>query len=112
MTLLKKCHIPKSPSIYSNPSKAAAFLKVEVLNVSISVTEDGPKSVSERELAGLQCIGSYIVLKLHNNFRNHKNWRDIECSKLLVLLELAGQLSPLKSETRQCHVIRRAAICY
>ena len=86
MTLLKKCHIPKSSSIYSNPSKAAAFVKVEVLNVSISVTEDGSKSVSEREHACLQCIGSYIVLKLHNNFRNHKNWRDIELQQATSLI--------------------------
>ena len=94
MTLLKKCHIPKSPSIYSNPSKAAAFLKVEVLNVSISVTEDGPKSVSERELAGLQCIGSYIVLKLHNNFRNHKNWRDIELQQATSLIGACRTTKP------------------
>ena len=36
--------------------KLADFIKVEVSNVSISITEDDPKSVSERELAGLQYI--------------------------------------------------------
>ena len=94
MTLLKKCHFPKSSSIYSNPSKAAAFVKVEVLNVSISVTEDGSKSVSEREHACLQCIGSYIVLKLHNNFRNHKNWRDIELQQATSLIGACRTTKP------------------
>ena len=94
MTLYKKCHIPKSSSIYSNPSKAAAFVKVEVLNVSISVTEDGSKSVSEREHACLQCIGSYIVLKLHNNFRNHKNWRDIELQQATSLIGACRTTKP------------------
>ena len=94
MTLLKKCHIPKSSSIYSNPSKAAAFVKVEVLNVSISVTEDGSKSVSEKEHACLQCIGSYIVLKLHNNFRNHKNWRDIELQQATSLIGACRTTKP------------------
>ena len=62
--------------------KLRDIIKVEVSNISISITEDGPKKVSERqrerELAGLQHIGGYILHKLHNNFRNHKNWRDIE----------------------------------
>ena len=58
--------------------KLGDIAKVEVSNVNISITEDGLKSVSEREVAGLQYIGGYIVHKLHNNFRNHKNWRDIE----------------------------------
>ena len=53
---------------------------VEVANISISITEDGPgpKSVSERELSGLQYKGGYTVHKMHNNFRNNKNWRDIK----------------------------------
>ena len=53
--------------------KLGDIIKVEVSNISISITEDGPKGVSERELAGLQYIEGYIVHKFHNNFRNHKN---------------------------------------
>ena len=49
------------------------IIKVEVSNISIIITEDGPKSVSERDLSGLQYIGSYMECKSHNNFRNHKN---------------------------------------
>lgn len=60
------------------PKKLGDIAKVEVSNVNISITEGGFKSVSEREIAGLQYIGGYIVHKLHNNFRSHKNWRDIE----------------------------------
>lgn len=47
--------------------KLGDIIKAEVSNISISITEYGPKSVSERELAGLQYIGAYIVHKLHNN---------------------------------------------
>ena len=47
--------------------KLGDIIKAEVSNISISITEYGPKSVSERELAGLQYIGVYIVYKLHNN---------------------------------------------
>ena len=36
--------------------KLADFIKVEISNISISITEDDPKSVSERGLAGLQYI--------------------------------------------------------
>ena len=67
-------------------------VKVEISNIRINITEDNPKSVSEREretererererereLAGLQYIKGDIVHKLHNKFRNHKNWRYIE----------------------------------
>ena len=59
-------------------------IKVEISNIRINITEDNPKSVSERErerereLAGLQYIKGDIVHKLHNKFRNHKNWRYIE----------------------------------
>ena len=60
------------------PIKLGDIIKVKVSNISISITEVGPKSVSQRELAGLQYIGGYIVYKLHNNFRNYKNWRNIE----------------------------------
>ena len=34
--------------------KLADFIKVEVSNINISITEDDPKSVSERGLARLQ----------------------------------------------------------
>ena len=68
--------------------KLGDIIKVEVSSISIRITKDGPKSVSERELAGLQYIGDYIVHKLHNNFRNHKNWKDIELQRApLVLLD-------------------------
>ena len=60
------------------PIKLGDIIKVKVSNISISITEVGPKSVSQRELAGLQYTGGYIVYKLHNNFRNYKNWRNIE----------------------------------
>ena len=76
--------------------KLGDILQLDVSNIIISITEDGPKSVSERELDGLQYIGGYIVHKLHNSFRSHKNWRGIEWSKLLVLLETTGQLSLVK----------------
>ena len=66
--------------------KLGDIIKVEVLNISISITEDGLKSVSKRELAGLQCIESYIVHKLHKNFRNHKNWRDVELQQATSLI--------------------------
>ena len=36
--------------------KLGDIIKVEVSNISISITEDGPKSLSERELAGLHYI--------------------------------------------------------
>ena len=68
--------------------KLGDIIKVEVSSISIRITKDGPKSVSERELAGLQYIGVYIVHKLNNNFRNHKNWKDIELQQTpLVLLD-------------------------
>ena len=51
--------------------KLGDIIKVEVSNISINIKEDGPKSVSERELASLQYIGDYIVRKLNNIFRNH-----------------------------------------
>ena len=60
------------------PIKLGDIIKVKVSNISISITEVGPKSVSQRELAGLQYTGGCIVYKLHNNFRNYKNWRNIE----------------------------------
>ena len=37
--------------------KLGDIIKVEVSRISIRITKDGPKSVSERELAGLQYIG-------------------------------------------------------
>ena len=43
--------------------KLGDIIKVEVSNISVSITEDGPKSVSEREPAGLQYIWGYIVHK-------------------------------------------------
>ena len=52
--------------------KLGDIIKVEVSNISINIKEDGPKSVSERELASLQYIGDYIVRKLNNIFRNHQ----------------------------------------
>ena len=70
--------------------KLGDIIHLDVLNIIISITEDDPKSVSERELDGLQYIGRYIVHKLHNSFRSHKNWSGIEWSKLLVLLEITG----------------------
>ena len=72
--------------------KLGDIIQLDVSNIIISITEDGPKKVSQRELAGLQ----YIVHTLHNCFRSHKNWRSIECSKLLVLLEITEQLSLVK----------------
>ena len=66
--------------------KLGVIIKVEVSNISISITEDDPKSVSGRELAGLQYTRGYIVHKLHNNFRNHKNWRDIELQQAASLI--------------------------
>ena len=79
--------------------KLGDIIKVKVSNISISITEDGPKSVSERELAGPQCIGGYTVHKLHNNFRNHKNWRDMglqQATSLTGATSLTSQLSPVK----------------
>ena len=76
--------------------KLGDIIQLDVSNIIISITEDGPKKVSQRELAGLQYIGGHIVHTLHNCFRSHKNWRGIECSKLLVLLEITGQLSLVK----------------
>ena len=55
--------------------KLGDIIKVEVSNISISITE-----------AGLQCIESYIVHKLHKNFRNHKNWRDVELQQATSLI--------------------------
>lgn len=43
--------------------------------------------MTDRELAGLQYIGGYIVHKLHNNFRNHKYWRDLELQQVNSLGE-------------------------
>ena len=68
--------------------KLGDIMRVEVLNIAICITKDGPKSVSERELAGLPHIEDCIVHKLHKNFRNHKNWRDITTSNI------GGQVSP------------------
>ena len=77
--------------------KLGDIIKVEVSNISISITEDGPKSLSERELAGLHyiwglplCISCITILEIT------KTGGTQNCSKLLVLLELAGQLSPVK----------------
>ena len=42
--------------------KLGDILKVEVSNISISMTEDGPKSAQERELAGLQYIGVTLCI--------------------------------------------------
>ena len=42
--------------------KLVNIIKVEVSNISISITEDGPKSLSEGELAGLQSIGGYMCI--------------------------------------------------
>ena len=75
--------------------KLGDIIKVEVSNISISITEDCPKKVSGRELAGLQYIGRYILHNLHNNFRNHKKWRDIE-------LQQATSLSRACSTTKPC----------
>ena len=70
--------------------KLGDIMRVEVLNIAICITKDGPKSVSERELAGLPHIEDCIVHKLHKNFRNHKNWSDITTSNI------GGQVSPVE----------------
>lgn len=42
--------------------------------------------MSTNELADLQYIRCYIVHKLHNNFRNHKNWKDIQLKQAINLI--------------------------
>ena len=78
--------------------KLEDIIKVEVSNISISITEDGPKSVSERELAGLQYIGGYILHKLHSNFRKHKNWRDIELQEAANLIGAYRRTNPSENQ--------------
>ena len=80
--------------------KLGDIIKVEVSNIGISITEDSPKSVSEseRELAGLQYIGGYIVHKLHNNFRNHKNWRDIELYQATTIIGDCRTTKPCENQ--------------
>ena len=55
--------------------KLAGFIKAEVSNISISITDDDPKIVSERKRKGLQYIEVYIVHKLHNSFKITKTGR-------------------------------------
>ena len=78
--------------------KLGDIIKVEVSNISISIAEDGPKSGSERELAGLQYIGGYILHTLHNNFRKHKNWRDIELQQATNLIGVCRTTKPCENQ--------------
>ena len=53
--------------------KIGDIIKVEASNISLSNSKYGPNSVLERALAGLQYAGGYIMHKMNNNVRNHKN---------------------------------------
>ena len=64
--------------------KIGDIIKVEVSNISLSISKYGPNSVVERDLAGLQYAGAYIMHKMHNNVRNRKNWRDIEFQQATI----------------------------
>ena len=77
--------------------KLVNIIKVEVSNISISITEDGPKSLSEGELAGLQSIGGLHVHKLHNNFRNYESWRDIELQQAISLIGACRATKPCEN---------------
>ena len=64
--------------------KIGDIIKVEVLNISLSISKYGPNSVLERDLTGLQYAGAYIMHKMNNNVRNRKNWRDIEFQQATI----------------------------
>ena len=64
--------------------KIGGIIKVEVSNKSLSISKYRPNSVLERDLAGLQYSGSYIMHKMNNNVRNYKNWRDIEFQQATI----------------------------
>ena len=47
-------------------------IKVDVSNKYQHHRKQTQMCVRDREVAGLQYIGGYILHKLHNNFRNNK----------------------------------------
>ena len=91
--------------------KLEGIMKVEVSNISISITEDGPKCASEKELVVLQYIGVYIVHKMHNNYINYKNWRDVELQQSSSFTRACIITKPCENQRlKKCHVKRRPAI--
>ena len=59
------------------------------------------------QLAGLQHIGGYILRKLHNNFRNHKNWRDIELQQATSLIGACSTTKPCENKKLNSVMSRR-----
>ena len=85
----------------------------EIINVVLLVLASQkmvPKKCQrerERELAGLQHIGGYILHKLHNNFRNHKNWRDIELQQATSLIGACSTTKPCENKKLNSVMSRR-----
>ena len=91
--------------------KLGGIMKVEVSNISINITEYGPKCASEKALAVLQYIGVYIVHKMHNNYINYKNWRDAELQQSNSFTRACITTKPCDSQRlKKYHIKRRPAI--
>ena len=57
-----------------------------------------PKVCQRENLQVYIIFGGYIVHKLHNNFRNHKNWRDTELQQATSLIGACRTTKPCENQ--------------
>jgi len=80
------------------------FIKASTILLAMSkgkneiMLEESPRSISDRELAGLQYIGGYIIHKLHKKFKNSKNWQSTESQQSINILLVCKTSVPCENQ--------------
>lgn len=57
------------------------------MTLSTSANADVKKHLSDKEKAGLQYLGGYVLQKLHNKHRSSKNWKSPESQQAMSVLK-------------------------
>ena len=59
------------------------------------------KSLQEKEMAGLQYLGGYVLQKLHNKHRTSKNWKTSESQQAISALKACKEESKNAMESQK-----------
>ena len=59
------------------------------------------KSLQEKEMAGLQYLGGYVMQKLHNKHRTSKNWKTSESQQAISALKACKEESKNAMESQK-----------